>query len=685
MKFDQQSELQQYSVKQVLEFIEKKTCFSGLVNDGSFYLRIDDYRPVICTAIHNGHHLRPELMKNCLLTPQERFYEEDPYTDELISSFPIVIVGNDSRFEYDLNRPLTQSTYYKSAWEKQVWKRKLSDKQRDVSHAKHKAFYLVVETLVAKLEACFKSCIVFDIHSYNYQRHVNDTPTFNIGTDQIDMQRWADTVDYYYKQLDKIHLPNLNVRVAINELFVGRGYLISHINARFDNTLVLPTEAKKVFMDETTGELYSLVLQDLRAGVKDAVTQTAAYFARKFSKTPGRKSVQKADMLSSHIESNVKLVDAELYALCKNLDTLSFINPNNLKTEKRRFLERKGDYSPDFRYRQLNFNPYALKANLYQLPVDTIEDAGLQQFYRSMVENLVCRIDMLASPDDDNFTFNSLRYFGKPDSGLLRIAEFIAKAPYPESTGTSPVFQTLKDVDYAVEFMRQKAEQWNIDCHIEKSSKTVAKIMLNHDKKALLLAAGATFTESELNAFAYHQLGIHMFASLNAHKQPLKILSIGLPGYNQTQEGLAVYSGYCSGTLTFSRLKTLALRVVAVAHMLSYKDFRRTYGVLIEDYQEDSDSAFAITARVYRRGGITKDYQYLSGFREILDLSESFDLNTLLAGKLSTTSLPILNEMINRGFVIKPGNNQVFMKTDKPSDPVVEYLVQTIRQYQEKK
>jgi N-formylglutamate amidohydrolase len=173
-----------------IELIKKGECFQAEVEGGAFIVKIDEYSPMVCTAIHNGHRLRDDLKKAFLLSKDERFYEEDPYTDELVSSFPIVLIGNDSRFEYDLNRAKTLSTYYKTAWNKQVWDKPLSPKQRAFSHAKHESFYNVLEAIITRLEMMFNNSIIFDMHSYNHQRIEKDTPTFNIGSGQIDVERY---------------------------------------------------------------------------------------------------------------------------------------------------------------------------------------------------------------------------------------------------------------------------------------------------------------------------------------------------------------------------------------------------------------------------------------------------------------------------------------------------------------
>jgi len=46
------------------------------VNDGAFFVRIEDYTHYVCTAIHNGHRLRSGLLENCALDDSQRLREE---------------------------------------------------------------------------------------------------------------------------------------------------------------------------------------------------------------------------------------------------------------------------------------------------------------------------------------------------------------------------------------------------------------------------------------------------------------------------------------------------------------------------------------------------------------------------------------------------------------------------------
>ena len=660
------------SEKECIALINKGKCFHAEVENAAFIIKIDEYSPVVCAAIHNGHKLRADLKKNFLLTDRERSYDESPYTADLISSFPIVLIGNDSRFEYDLNKAKTLSTSFKSTKNKQAWQKTLTVKQRSVSHAKHQSFYNVVVALVRKLEQTFKNTIIFDMHTYNYQHIDKASPTFNIGSSQIDMERWGAIAKKFEQQLNKIDLPNMDAYAATDEVFHGRGYLITHISAHFDNTLVLPIEVKKVFMDEKNGELFPLVLEELKAGIKQAMSETSAYFMRKYNK---QKSIKNTDMLSSSLAPEIISVDKKLVALCKNVETLNFINPVNIASERKKFHSRKETGTPDFHYKQLNIDPYQFREQLYKLPVNDIMDADIQQMYRHTIDNLANKIDLLTSIGTDDFVYNSLRYYGEPNRQDIANAEFILRAPEIEGEFE----ESIHDADYAVKYYKEQASKWALNCKIEKSSKLVAKAMVNNEKRLLLINKDALFTRSELQGYAFHELGIHMLTTINAKESQLKVFSIGLAGNTHTQEGLAIFSEYCSGNLTLSRLKTLALRVIAVKYMLAHGDFSKTYQLLMTNYGVSSANAFTLTTRVYRGGGFTKDHLYLKGFRDILNIRKTQNIENLLVGKTGLLDFPVISEMIDRGLITKP--TSLFPLEVKHNQPmsILDYLVSSIR------
>jgi len=62
-----------------------------------------------------------------------------------------------------------------------------------------------------------------------------------------------------------------------------------------------------------------------------------------------------------------------------------------------------------------------------------------------------------------------------------------------------------------------------------------------------------------------HEAYIHVLTAVNGRHQPdLSIPAIGHPGTTRTQEGLAVFAEFVSGTLEFDRFRRPTDRVLAV-------------------------------------------------------------------------------------------------------------------------
>lgn len=272
--------MERLSIEQILQNIHSARCFEAVVEDYSFTLKIEEYTHYACGAVHDGHHFRKELWENCAHTEYARWYEEDPCTAEMIRSHPIVIAGCDSRFEYDLNRE-PEIAIYEDAWGKELWKQPLSEEDRSKSMEKHNNFYRVVQALIEKLESIHGNCIVYDLHSYNWQRWNRAVPTWNLGTDNIDQTRFKDDIESWRKALSEIELPRDIRRTAlVNDTFFGNGYFLKFISKNFENTLVLATEVAKIYCDELDQRIYPEVVRAIELGLESKIPTHAESFRK---------------------------------------------------------------------------------------------------------------------------------------------------------------------------------------------------------------------------------------------------------------------------------------------------------------------------------------------------------------------------------------------------------------------
>jgi uncharacterized protein (TIGR02421 family) len=172
----------------------------------------------------------------------------------------------------------------------------------------------------------------------------------------------------------------------------------------------------------------------------------------------------------------------------------------------------------------------------------------------------------------------------------------------------------------------------------------------------------AKFTRRDAAQLLNHEAFIHVATALNGQAQvDLPILALGHPGTTRTQEGLAVFSEFVSGTLDLDRLRRLAERVVAVQMVCEGADFITLYRWFLERSSSE-EQAFESTRRIFRgaplSGGapFTKDCGYLSGLLAVLMFvraafacNRSDTLGLLFAGKLDLSAIPALADLRRRG------------------------------------
>ena len=278
------SDMERLIIDQILQRIQQGRTFEAVAEDYSFTLKIDEYVHYVCGAVHDGHHFRKELWENCRHTAYDRWYEEDPCTLEMIRNHPIVIAGCDSRFEYDLNRE-PEIAIYEDAWGKELWREPLSDEALAKSMEKHNNFYRVVRALIEKLESMHPHCVVYDVHSYNWQRWNRAVPTWNIGTDNIDQVRFEKDVESWRKALSELDLPHEIPQTSlVNDTFFGNGYFLKFISKNFKNTLVLATEVAKIYCDELEQRIFPEVVKAIQTGLEEKIPAHAEAFKSNHSK-----------------------------------------------------------------------------------------------------------------------------------------------------------------------------------------------------------------------------------------------------------------------------------------------------------------------------------------------------------------------------------------------------------------
>jgi hypothetical protein len=117
------------------------------------------------------------------------------------------------------------------------------------------------------------------MHSYNRLRWERTIPTWNLGTSNIDNDRFGKDVESWCRKLGEMEMPNgIPSTAAINDTFLGNGYFLKYITANFPNTLVLATEIAKVYCDELSGIIYPEVVRAVEVQLRDLISRQAEEF-----------------------------------------------------------------------------------------------------------------------------------------------------------------------------------------------------------------------------------------------------------------------------------------------------------------------------------------------------------------------------------------------------------------------
>lgn len=371
-------------------------------------------------------------------------------------------------------------------------------------------------------------------------------------------------------------------------------------------------------------------------------------------------------------------IDANLNRLVYNIELLNYINPLNSAAEKKQFFSSKCNYEPQFKYPKLKFNGYKLHRLFFSQRLERIEDDDIRQLYEDVIYEYSGLIECIQTIGQGRkFYYNSLKSFGTPTEKDIENAKFILRF---EDSEFNEDLVPLYSVDEAKAYFEDFSKRYNFNYNIKISKNIAAAAMVLNNTQTLVLKKNHTFSKNQLVVLANHEIGVHLVTTFNGLSQPLKIFSNGLPNNVETQEGLAVYSEFMSGSLTMQRLHELAFRVIAADSLSKGHCFSDTFDLLHNQYKLDRDKAFGITLRIHRGGGFTKDHLYLSGLRNVYQhTNKGKDLGALLTGKVTMEYLPAIEKLQALGLAIPPMHYTDSYMSNDNKDTNLEFILKSLK------
>jgi uncharacterized protein (TIGR02421 family) len=238
---------------------------------------------------------------------------------------------------------------------------------------------------------------------------------------------------------------------------------------------------------------------------------------------------------------------------------------------------------------------------------------------------------MISAVGTTDFTRYSVKIYGRPDhvyktQGLTAVdaAKFFLEVT-DSLLGNTNILPTETDIS-AAEFagwLKTEVDEFFAHDTVE------VVVDPNMSSKAL---AGATrirvrgsaiFSQLDKDQLLYHEAFVHTATQLNGKKQVnLQSLGLGAPRTTRTQEGIAVLAELITNAIDISRLRRVALRVIAVNMALEGADFIELFKFFLDAGQTQIESVRS-AQRIFRGGAVkggvvfTKDAVYLAGLLEV--------------------------------------------------------------------
>ena len=407
------------------------------------------------------------------------------------------------------------------------------------------------------------------------------------------------------------------------------------------------------------GGIYPQLFHELANASGDALLRAGcAFIADDKDAAPAHyRSLGRSALLAAALSA-----DRKLDAITRSFDFLLSISPINTAEAMAEFLAAGGERAPKFNYRPLTVDPDIAKRRLYAVDLGKLEDPLLEKLLSEKRREIDHQLTMLAARNTPDFRPASMLLYGTVDAPLLAAAhDVLAAAPPPRRKRGG----MIEAPDIATAGRALIAAYGIADARfcpqVEIRHDLAAGLMVSSGK--LMVSSDTCMARNRLDALLAHEISVHLVTWFNGSLQPLSIFRTGLAGYEGLQEGLGVFAEWAVGGLTSARMRLLGGRVVAVDAMLRGADFGECFRLLEQDHGFRARTAFNVSARVYRSGGLAKDLIYLQGFKAVVDLvAAGAPLAPYWLGKIASVHAPLIEELLQRHLLHAPQLIPEFME-----------------------
>lgn len=416
-------------------------------------------------------------------------------------------------------------------------------------------------------------------------------------------------------------------------------------------SLLIGIAIPALYQNIDENEVYSLFYRKFYTRFSETIKRAAYEFIRVQTSNPFDHYLM---LGKTHLDKVTLKADEELAKISEDMSFLLRITPVNSTSEWKKFKKNNFRKAPSFNYRLIALDPEKKKRKLYDLPIDQVEDPTISFILRDKRLEIEKQLTMLEERGTDNFRFIGESLYGKIGDNVIEASGAILRQ-YPQGDDRKDMhrldcYEFAERAKKEMDYYREQFPDIGLSLEIRKD---VAGIMVS--KSELFISDRFSLDESRCDALIQHEIATHILTYCNGKNQPLKQMYAGFSGYDQLQEGLAVLAEYLVDGLTVNRLRTLAGRVVAAEAMVKGADFIGTFDLLRTNHNFTESTAYYITMRIFRGGGLVKDFVYLAGLLNVMEyLKNGGNLETLYAGKFNINHVELVEELLHRNVLRTP-------------------------------
>jgi uncharacterized protein (TIGR02421 family) len=530
----------------------------------------------------------------------------------------------------------------------------------------HRGLDRLCQRIISVMQEHFGTFLILEIWSESVGTAAGSTsaaPAFEVVAAEADAI--PSTIDAMSQGLKNINVEGRQATVktrTVRQVCPPGLRPLSHsCSAGSGGCCVLGVAVRPIYRQSSDGPVFPIILQAVRWQLAGALRRAIAQFTGLESDSDG---VHYESLGPSSMVKAARLADQELSEVAESFDFLLQVTPTNSEQAWTEFSADGCSRAPTLYYRPLPYHPSLLKRRLFEIEIERIEDPTLAHIFWEKQEELDRQLTALRDIDTPRFLLTSQQLYGGADDDLVELAEAIFRHGTGDggsadagdgSVDAGGSYLSVREfVERArdeIDYYHQKLNEFNAS--VEVCDSIAAGIMVSRDR--LLIAENLRVRPARVEPLLHHEIGTHLLTYFNGRTQPFRQLYTGLAGYEELQEGLAIFAEYLCGGLTTSRMRTLAGRVLAVRSLTEGDTFLQTFQRLHEGYGICPRQAFVTTLRVHRGGGLTKDVIYLRGLRDVLAyLAAGHDMEPLYVGKFGLQHLPFVQELRRRGIIRPP-------------------------------